>query len=335
MHECKKSVMWKDSVAGWVKNGLVNCYKLNKQLCDGSYRIEEYSRFTIYEPKVREIVSTRFKDRVFQRSLCDNYLSEAVTRSFVYDNCACQTGKGTDFARGRLVCHMQRFFRKFGGINGYVLNCDLKNYFGSTPHSVAKDAMRKRVSDPWAYGHVELIIDSFSQPENPGIGMGLGSQVTQLIQLAVLDDLDHYIKEELKIQQYIRYMDDFILIHESKDYLKECELKIAQQLADLGLKLNERKTQIFPLRQGINFLGFKFLLTDSGQVLLLLHKANVTKRKRKLRRMRGLVLEGVLTEEHVDECCVSWEAHAKKGNSHRLLLHMNEFYESLWRGGIV
>ena len=142
MYECKKNVMWKDSVAGWVKNGLANCHRLNKQLMDDTYTIDKYSEFIIHEPKTREIVSTRFKDRVFQRSLCDNYLYEAVTKSFIFDNCACQVGKGTDFARRRLLIHMQRFFRKHG-TDGYVLNCDIKNYFGSTPHSTAKAACAK------------------------------------------------------------------------------------------------------------------------------------------------------------------------------------------------
>ena len=93
MNKCKKNVMWKDSVAGYVKNGLVNCYKLRQQLLDEKYKIDKYSVFTIYEPKKREIVSTRMKDRVFQRSLSDNYLYDAVTKSFIYDNCACQDNK--------------------------------------------------------------------------------------------------------------------------------------------------------------------------------------------------------------------------------------------------
>lgn len=331
MYECRKNVMWKDSVAGWVKNGLANCHKLSDQLENGSYLIDKYTEFTIHEPKKRDIVSTRFKDRVFQRSLCDNYLTETMSRSFIYDNGACLKGRGTDFSRKRLVCHMQRFYRKHR-LNGYVLKCDIKNYFGSTPHDVAKAAVRKNVHNDWAYAHVADIIDSFDQGPDPTVGMGLGSQVTQLIQLAVLDEMDHHIKEKFKIKQYIRYMDDFILIHHDKHHLEFCRKEIDNFLTELGLALNRRKTQIFPLKQGINFLGFKFLLTGTGKVIRRLDKSNVTHEKRKLRRMAGLVKRGVLVREHVDECYTSWKAHAKKGNTHNLLMAMDEFYKNLWIG---
>lgn len=329
MYKCKQNVMWKDSVAGYVKNGLANCYRLSKQLDDETYKIDKYTEFTIFEPKRREIVSTRFKDRVFQRSLCDNYLYDVITKSFIYDNCACQVGKGTDFARNRLACHMQRFYRKHG-LAGYVLKCDVKNYFGSTPHDVAKAAVRKNVDNDWAFEHVCRIIDSFNQGDNPDAGMGLGSQVTQLIQLAVLDKLDHFVKEDLRIRCYIRYMDDFIIIHSDKEYLQQCKNEIRSILEGLGLRLNQNKTQIFPLKQGINFLGFRFCLTRTGKVIKTLSRANVTHEKRKLRRMKRLVDQGVLTREHVDECYTSWKAHAKKGNTHNLLVQMDRFYYNLW-----
>jgi len=330
MAKCRKGVMWKDSVARYSNNGLASVLKLCNSLEDNTYKIDDYHRFTIYEPKEREIVSTKLKDRVFQRSLCDNYLYDAITKSFIYDNCACQLGKGTTFAMDRLNCHMQRHFRKYG-VNGYVLKCDIKNYFGSTKHSTAKSVVAKSVKDKWALERVYDIVDSFSQPENPGIGLGLGSQVTQLIQLAVLDSVDHFIKEELRIKQCIRYMDDFILIHHDKEYLKYCLEKIDAKIKELGLRLNVKKTQIFPLKQGLNFLGFKFRLTNTGKVLRVLNKENIRKRKRKLRKFKKLVDEGKMTREKADECYRSWKAHAKKGNSYNLLKRMDEYYKNLWK----
>lgn len=329
MQKCKKGVMWKDSVAGYVKNGLISCYKLSKQLEDGTYKIDKYTRFTIYEPKKREIASTKFKDRVFQRSLCDNYLYEAITKSFIYDNGACQIGRGTDSSRKRLVRHMQQYFLAHG-LEGYVLSCDITDYFGSTRHDVAKEILRKRIDDDWAYEHVVRIIDTFSQEDNPGVGMGLGSQVTQLIQLAILDGLDHFIKEELGIKFYIRYMDDFILIHHDREYLKYCKGEIENHLTKLGLKLSERKTQIHPLKQGIKFLGFTFYLTGTRKVIRRLNKQNIADERRKLRKMKALVSEGILEKEHVDECFESWKAHARKSNISSAVAKMNRFYNNLW-----
>ena len=104
------------------------------------------------------------------------------------------------------------------------------------------------MSDAWAVDKTVQIINSFDQGPDPDVGMGLGSQVTQLIELAVLDDLDHYIKEQLRVKPYERYMDDFILIHESKDYLRYCRSEIEKIVNSLGLSLNRKKTQIFPVK---------------------------------------------------------------------------------------
>ncbi len=332
MRKCKKNVMWKDSVAGYVKNGLVNCYKLRSQLLEGTYKIDKYSIFTIHEPKKREIVSTRMKDRVFQRSLCDNYLYSAITRTFIHDNCACQVGKGTDFAMDRLNCHLQKHFRRHG-MDGYILKCDLSNYFGSTHHNTAKNTTSMRIESAWVNNHTDKIIDSFNQGEDPDIGMGLGSQITQLTQLAVLDRMDHFIKERLGIKYYIRYMDDFMLIHHDKDHLKHCLREIDKHISSLGLKLSPKKTQIFPIKQGIKFLGFIFRPTETGKVIRKLTKDNVAHEKRKLGRMKTLVDRGVMTKEHVNECYQSWKAHAKRGNTHNLILSMDQYYKNLWKEG--
>lgn len=343
MNVCKSSVMWKDSVAGWVKNGIINCAKLEEQLMNGTYDLEEYSRFTIYEPKKRDIVSTRFKDRVFQRSLCDTYLTEQITKSFIYDNGACLDNKGTEFARRRLVAHIQRFYRKHSR-SGYVLKCDITNYFGSTPHSVVKEKMRKLCDDDWAYSEVCRIVDSFSTEESPGVGMGLGSQATQLCQLAVLNDIDHGIKERKRIKHYVRYMDDLILIHENKDVLKDCLKYIEDELNKMGLRLSAKKTQIFPITQPIHFLGYSFRLTETGKVVKKVLPNKVTHERRKLKRMKKLVDEGRMTRDKVDQCFESWLAHAsaepsaaRKGtpflsrtDDYFMIENMKRFYKSLW-----
>lgn len=330
MYKCRRNVMWKDSVAGYVKNGLVNCLKLSNQLYDDTYAIDKYNIFTIHEPKVREIVSTRIKDRVFQRSLCDNYLYKAVTKSFIYDNCACQLGKGTDFAVNRLMTHMQRFYRQHG-ISGYVLKCDIKNYFGSTPHSVAKQAIAKRIDSLWAYDQVADIINSFNNGPNPNIGLGLGSHISQLAQLAVLDDLDHEIKEQYRIKYYVRYMDDFILVHDDIEYLKLCKTKIEAHLNKLSLKLSSNKTKIFPLSQGIKFLGFRLRLTATGGIVKTINSKNISHERRKLCKQKILVDKNIMSKVQVDSCFISWKAHAQKGNTHNLILQMDKFYENLWR----
>ena len=100
--------MWKDSVAGYSANGLKNTYKLRQSLLNGTYKIDPYQKFTIKEPKEREIIAIRIKDRQFpQRSLCDNILYPEVTSHFIYDNCACQLGKVLILPLNRLNVHFK------------------------------------------------------------------------------------------------------------------------------------------------------------------------------------------------------------------------------------
>jgi len=326
---CKKNTMWKDSVAGFIKNALINCYDLHEELMNDTYQLSPYSIFEVHEKKTRTIVSTRIRDRVVQRSLCDNYLTNQLTKGFIHDNCACLPGKGTDMARNRLKCHLQRFYRK-NKLNGWVLKIDIHDYFGSTPHDVVKDAVTKRVQDPWVREHIFNIVDSFNHID-PDKGMGLGSQITQLVQLAVLDDLDHYIKEQLRIKGYVRYMDDFILIHEDRDYMKRCLREITSMIHEIGLELNEKKTGIQPIKNGIHFLGFSFRLTETGKVVqTVLHK-KISKERRKLRKLAEMVKKGDMERKHADECYKAWRAHVEKGNCHKLLVKMDQYYQGLYK----
>lgn len=318
---CKQNVMWKDSTAGFVKNGLRNCHQLHDELMNGTYKLCDYSVFEIHEKKTRIIVSTRMRDRVVQRSLCDNYLYEQLTKGFIYDNCACLKNKGTDFARDRLKCHLQRYFRKHG-LDGYVLKVDIKDFFGSTLHSVAKDAVAKRVPDEWARSMVFSVIDSF-QHLAPDRGMGLGSQITQLTQLAVLDDLDHEIKEQMRIKGYVRYMDDLILIHESREYLEECLMKIEAHLNGISLCLNRDKTNIQPIRHGINFLGFSFRLTETGKVVMKLQSGKVGKARRRFKKISKI------DQATLEDSYQSWRSFVGKGDCHRLLSEMDGHIRTL------
>lgn len=325
LEKCRRNVMWKDSVAGYSINALKNTYKLRQSLLKQTYKIDPYQVFTIHEPKDRTIMATRIKDRQMQRSLCDNILYPQLTRSFIRDNCACLRGRGVDDALGRMDTHLHRHYRKHGP-DGWVLQCDIKQYFASTRHDVAINAIAKRVDDPRAVDRAKEIIRSFG---SDGIGIGLGSQVSQLTELAVLDDLDHYIKERLRIKHYIRYMDDFVLIHADKERLVECLGHITEILKDLGLSLN-RKTQIYPLRQGVRFLKWRFILSDTGKVIRKMNPKSISKERRKLRKLKALVDQGKLDMQRVRENYQSWRANAARGNTRGLLIKMDNYYQTVF-----
>lgn len=328
MNKCKRNVTWKNSVSNYLNNGVTKIADLRKRLLADSYKIKEYSVFEVHEKKTRTIVSTKFDDRVFQKSLCDNYLYNEITRGFIYDSHACQKKKGTDKARKRLKCHLQRFIRKHG-LNGYVLKIDIHDFFGSTQHSVAKAAAEKRINDKWALEKVFEIIGSFERALNDGDkGMGLGSEITQLIQLAVLDDLDHEIKERLGIKCYIRYNDDMILIHESKEYLKECRRLIEERLNSMGLQFNEKKTYIQRLNKNIKFLGFSFKAKESGRITMKLLPKKAYKERKKIKKQAALYEKGILPKFRIRDSYRSWRANAKNGNSVLLVKKMDKFINS-------
>lgn len=322
--KCIKGVLWKGTPAYYHLNNIEENLKLEKQLQNGKYKQKKTKKFKVFYPKERDIVSIHFRDRVFQRSLNDNILYPKISRSFIYDNMACQKGKGPDLARERLKCFLQRYYRKHG-TEGYVLKCDIKGYYPNMSHKVVKDCFKK-VIDGWTFKQACCILDNQYDRD---IGYNPGSQMIQIAGIGILNAVDHFIKEELHIEHYIRYMDDFILIHEDRSYLIECQARIAQMLQALECRFNTKKTGIIQLSDGILFLGFHYRLTKTGKVIMTLNSANIKHERKKLQKMDALVKKGDRTREKVDECYSSWKNHASKGNSYKLLQRMDQFYEQL------
>lgn len=321
------NVRWKASVVGYEQNALRNTHELRKDLLNGTYKIGAYRVFRIHEPKERVIVATRIRDRQYQRSLCDNSFYDEITKCMIYDNGACLKGKGIDFCLNRIKIHLHRYYRKYG-LDGWVLKGDIKGFFDNTRHDVSKTAVRKRVKDERTAQAVCDIIDSFEGDK----GTGLGSQVSQLVQLAVLDDMDHLIKEQLHIKFYVRYMDDFVLVHQSKEYLRRCLKTLREHLAGIHLELN-KKTCIYPLKQGIKMLKWRFVLTDTGKVLMLPGKGKAVKIRRKIKKLYALEKAGAVEPGTADASFESSLIYLSKGNSYRMVAGLREFYKELKNEG--
>lgn len=328
---CKRNVMHKDSVAGYVNNRLQNAYALQSVILSGKYDIYDYIKFVIYEPKQRDIISTRMRDRVFQRAFSQAYLCKTLTRSFIAENTSCQKGKGTDYSRDLFKKQLYNYYMNYG-TDGWVLVLDIHNFFGSTPHDVAMNAVTKAVRDNWARGEVKRIIDSYNFGEDPNIGLGLGSEIVPMIESAILSPIDHAIKERLKLKYYNRYADDFRIISHDKEKLLDTKYRIEVALSALGLEVNSKKTYLAPLSQAIKFLGFSFKLLDTGKIVIKPLPQKIYHEKRKLRKMIDLAKSGILTKQKVDECYISFRAGLLRGNaSHGSICKMDEYYKNLWK----
>lgn len=155
--------------------------------------------------------------------------------------------------------------------------------------------------------------------------------MVQIVALSVLNDVDHFIKEKLRIKCYIRYNDDFLLFHESEDYLKECLILVREILEGYWFILHEKKTAIRKLSDGFTFLGFNYRITETGKIVMLLNSDNIRHQRKKLRRMIEKCKRGEMTRDKVEESYNSWKNFASIGNSYKLIRRMDRYYTSLWR----
>lgn len=290
---------------------------LIQQLKDKTYKISNYSEFKVYEPKERDIKTCSFKDKVIQHSLCDNVILPRLKNVFLYDNCAGQKKKGPLFGALRFKKQMEAFYKKHG-FDGYILKCDITKYFYNIEHDTMKDIVEYYFGDDkdicWL---CNLFIDS-----TEGKGLPLGNQINQGFALLYLDGMDKLIKGELGIEYFGRYMDDFCLIHQSKEYLNDCLEVLKEFIKTLGLTFNG-KTQIAPFKNGVNYLGFHLYMTPSGCCIQKLKNQNKRNAQRKYLKMAKLVVEGKLPIEKFNASYNAWKNHISHGNCYNLGLAMD------------
>lgn len=332
--QCAKNVRWKESIEAYEDKAILKNHVLSEEIKKGTYKISSYIQFYVHEPKERLVHATRIRDRVWQRSMCNNGLYEDMTRGLIYDNAACQKGKGVDFAVNRLKEQMRRYYQKNHTNIGLAAHLDIHHYFPSTPQSVAKDTLRHRIQDPDFLRHAEKIVDSFEDArtaeeidagDSEKRGIHLGSQMSQLIQLGNPDQIDHFLKEHMHVRYYARYMDDFIIIDSNREHLMECVNYVETSLREMGLSLN-KKSCIYPLDQGITYLHLHFNLTESGKVILRLDRKAIMKERKKLRCLKTLLESEKISMDDVRAQYNSWTAHVKRANSRGIRKQMNRYY---------
>lgn len=326
MKKCVKGVRWKDSVAHYHLNAIEETIKLEDELHNGTYRPGKARRFTIYAPKKRDILSVTFKDRVYQRSLNDNAVYPQMSKSFIRDNFACQTGKGTDKCRDRLEAFLHKYYIKYGN-TGFVLYFDVSGYYPNMQHSVAEGSFSRKLDAETLWRVLSVLQSQYGG----GVGYDAGSQLIQIAGISVLDRVDHYVKEYLRCKMYARYMDDMPFISNDLEFLKQCKTDVTAMLSEMGFKVNPTKTRIGKIEDGIPFLGYIFVLTDTGKVLRFLNPKKVKEERKKLVRMFKLVESGKITLNDVDNHYKGWRNSIYKRNGYRLQQRMDAYYYKLRR----
>ncbi len=297
-------------------------HQIKRRLETKTYEVGKYNEFTIYEPKERIIKAGSFVDKIVQHSLCDDVLSPCLKAEFILNNFAGQIGKGTLYGLDWLRAQMYLAYHKYG-YDCWFVKADINKFFYSIDHDILKDMVRYFVRDDDVYWLCEKFIDS-----TEGVGLPLGNQVSQVFALLYLSGLDHFITGELGVKYYGRYMDDFYLIVESKEYAKWCLSTIYEFAHSLGLELNG-KTQIIPFKNGIKFCGFHTYVTIDGKVIRKLKNENKRDAKKRFKRMAYLVKRGKLNREKFDESYNAWKNHISHGNCVKLGHEMDGYIKGI------
>ena len=322
---CRRNVGWKASVQKYITNAPLNVYQAFERLQKGKYKPGSFYEFDVYERgKKRHIKSVTIGERVIQRCLCDNALVPVLGRTFIHDNGACMVNKGYSFTINRLCLHLRQHYRKYG-TEGYILLFDFRKFYERVSHKVIKAILNREFSDERLIRVTESLIDTFGDT-----GLGLGSQISQILALASANRLDHYIKEVCRIKGYSRYNDDGYLLHPSKEYLQRCLEGIKKLCTELKITLNEKKTQIVKLSHGFTFLKVRFFLLNSGRIVRKLCRRSVTKMRQKLKSLRQKVDDHKMSFNDVYQSMQSWRAYALNFNAYRTIQNMEALFNYLF-----
>lgn len=305
---------------------LENTLLIGEQLRDKTYEVGNYYKFLVHEPKTRLIMAPPFRDRVMQRALCVQILEGRIEKHMIYDTYACRVGKGTHAGLYRLEDFLRSYYRK-NSRDGWIIKGDIAKYFYSIVHSILKANLYPLLKEYDIEWLLDQIIDGTECP-----GIPLGNQSSQWFANFYMSCFDHYAKEVLGVKYYLRYMDDFCAIVETKEEAKEVLKKMQKFLWDeLRLETNS-KTQIFPIKNGVDFLGFHTYITKTGKVYRKIRRDSKEKMKKKLKKFNKLYEEGKITKESIDRSYASWKGHAEHGSCGSLLEEMDKLYGKIFEG---
>ncbi len=293
----------------------INIISIYNELNNKTYKIGKYNIFKIYEPKERIIMSLSIKDKIVN-NLVSKYILNVLDKSLINENIATRKNKGTSLG----IKLLKKYLNKMKTKEFYILKFDIKKYFYNIDHNKLKGIINKKIKDKDSINLINQIIDSTNYVNNYGYtkykGISIGNMTSQIFAIYYLNELDHYIKEKLKIKYYIRYMDDGILIHESKEYLKYCLKEITNILKKYKLELNN-KTKIYTKKEGITYLGFYFKIKNNKVIITLKNKTK-QKFKKKMKILNKLYVNNILTEKEVKQVISSYKGHLSKGKCYKL-----------------
>ncbi len=239
-----------------------NILELFNDLKDKTYQHGGYTEFNISDPKPRQIHKATVRDRLLHHLIYQE-LYPYFDSKFIHDSYSCRVNKGTHKAIDRF----RYFFRKVSKNNTktcWILKCDIRKFFANIDHVILKNTLSRTVLDSDTLWLLSQVIDSFqtnlhiyAMADICKKGLPLGNLTSQLLVNVYMNEFDQFMKRELKVKHYIRYADDFVILSDDKEYLKNLLPKVSDFLAEkLKLCLHPDKVFIKTLASGIDFLGW-------------------------------------------------------------------------------
>ena len=350
-----KSSGWKYKSQAFLLNRLSEIVKLKKEIETGTYEPQEGSVFEINENGHRRLVKSMTpRDAVLQHALCDGVIIPKVKEHIIYDNGAGLKGRGLSFTRRRFEEHLRWHYRRYG-TEGYALIIDFSKYFDNIRH---EDAIRqletifrdkeltnlaKKILKTYevdiSYTEHDLMDEVFNSLEYVKIpkekltgdrmmrkSLGIGAPISQIIGILYPTLIDQYVKTVKGVHGYDAYMDDRIVLHPDKAFLRALLQDIETLAKRLGIHINRKKTQIVKLSHGFTWLKTRYILTETGKIIKKIPK-DVTKReRRKLKRLAQKVAAGDMTAEEYENQYRAWRGDKKRYNAFKTLQSM-DFYK--------
>lgn len=288
------------------------------------YEVGELSKFTVWEPKAREVVADLFEDKIVQDLIAKHVLYPLISPKLIYDNYASQPNKGTHVALHRLERYCRIFAKDTNWTgDGWVMVGDVAKYFYTIDHDVLWAMIDGLPIDKKLKRVLKDLINICDSTINPYAdtddkGLCIGFQVSQWLAVYYLDKLDHFIKEKLHIKYYGRYMDDFYLMHKDRKYLEYCMSEIRKFVEEtLRLKLNH-KTYIHPFLQGVCFLGYHVTYDpNTHQVNTDIRAKSINKMLHRTKLYAEHVRDGKIDPEVAYTSLQSWHAYAVHGDNEK------------------
>lgn len=313
-HKALRGKKFKASVASFYFHLENEVIALQEELTSNRYRPRPYRQFEIREPKVRQICSSDFRDRVVHHAIC-NVIDPLLERRLIFDTYACRNGKGAHAALEQT--------QNFARANNYFLKCDIQKYFQSIDLAILKNLLRRLIKDKDLLALLDIIVNHAVPDSEPGKGIPIGNLTSQHFANFYLGELDHYLKDRCGLKGYVRYMDDFICFSRDKNFLKELLSEIRLFIDQhLKLKLKEKVVRIAPVTEGVPFLGFR-----AYPNLIRLQRPNLIRLRKRIKRRERQLQRGLITEAGLASSVNSMIAHIAHVDSG--MLRRKEFERSL------